>query len=162
MGKMQDTIRRINRKARIPTRQAHESSPLPTDPEGIKTWLVAQGFVNKGFASTGTKDVAASAKSLMRALQHSNRTINTPAQRLLIMEQYEKPFAAAMQTLDTQYLYFDFPLQSSAEKSFQLAVTLCQEMAYGYKIALVESTQGDKFFSKEEQIKKNSSDKKRA
>ena len=159
MGKIQAAIKRLNNKVRptaavtetlrIPAQQEHESSPLPTDPAGIKTWLVAQGFANKGFASTGTDNAAASAKSLMRALQHSNRTISAPAQRLLIMDQYEKPFAAAMQSLDTQYLYFDFPLQASAEKSFQLAVTLCQEMAYGYKIALVDSARGDGFFSKE-------------
>lgn len=159
MGKIQDKIKRLNGKARpsaaladllrIPAQQEHENSPLPIDPAGLKTWLVTQGFVNKGFASNGTDNTAASAKSLMRVLQHSNRTIITSAQRLLIMEQYEKPFATAMQTLDTQYLYFDFPLQANAEKSFQLAVTLCQEMAYGYKIALVDSIRGDGVFSRE-------------
>ena len=69
MGKIQAAIKILNNKVRptaavtetlhIPAQQEHESSPLPTDPAGIKTWLVAQGFANKGFpnkgfASTGT------------------------------------------------------------------------------------------------------------
>ena len=159
MGKIQDALTRLNTRVRpsanltkllrIPAQHEHENSPLPVDAASLKTWLVAQNFVNKGFTNKDTDTGAASAKSLLRALQHSNRTISTPVQRLLIMEQYEKPFAVAMQSLDTQYLYFDFPLQASAEKSFQLAVTLCQEMAYGYKISLADSTRSDGLFSKE-------------
>ena len=164
MGKIQDAITKLNRKVRpsatlaaqlrVPARQQHGNAQLPVDPASLKTWLATQNFANKGFTGgnsghNGTDNSAAAAKSLLRALQHNNRTINPPDQRLLIMEQFEKPFAVAMQALDTQYLYFDFPLQAHAEKSFQLAVTLCQEMAYGYKAVLVDSAQSDGIFSRE-------------
>lgn len=150
MGKVQDAARRLVGKVRPsmvladqlrrPAQQQHQSSQLPTDPASLKTWLktrlLAQDFVNTGSAN--------SAKTLLRAIQHSNRTISTPTVRLQIMELYEKPFADAIQSLDTHYHYVDFPLQSDAEKSFQLAVTLCQEMAYGYKIALADRSDGHK------------------
>jgi len=148
MGKVQDAVRRLAGKVRPsmvladqlrrPAQQQHQSSQLPTDPASLKTWLKTR-LIAQDFASTGS---ANSAKTLLRALQHSNRTITTPALRLQIMELYEKPFSDALQNLDKHYLYLDFPLQSDAEKSFQLAVTLCQEMAYGYKIALADKSDG--------------------
>ncbi len=161
MSKIQDVIRRLSTNKpftasltnllRIPAQQDHGSSPLPIEAADLKTWLIAQGFANKGFPNNGNTNQESynSAKSLMRALQHSNRTTCAPVPRLLIMEEYEKPFAVAMQALDTQYLYFDFPLHTNAEKSFQLAVTLCQEMAYGYKIALADSAKNNGIFRKE-------------
>ncbi len=142
MGKVQEAINRLSRKTRpklnlsarlrIPAQQEHQSSLFPAEPSQVKSWLIAHGAFN----------TSASVKTLTRALQHSNRTINSPSQRLLIMEHFEKPFDHALQSLDSRYLYLDFPMPDDAENAFQMAAILCQEMAYGYKVALVDTIQG--------------------
>ncbi len=153
MGKVQEAINRISRKTRsrpdlaarlrIPAQQEHQSSLFPADPPEVKSWLVTHGAFN----------TSASVKTFTRALQHSNRTINSPSQRLLIMEHFEKPFAHTLQSLDSRYLYLDFPMPDDAENAFQMAAILCQEMAYGYKVALVDSIQGrGKLNTKQKQL----------
>lgn len=154
MHKLQEVWEKIGRKVRpkaalanqlrIPAQQQHQSSSLPIEPTALKSWLIAQGATNasaarSGAATGGAFQSAASAKSLLKALQHSNRTVISPLRRLQLMEQFEKPVKHALQGLDPNYLYLDFPLPANAEKTFQLTITLCQEMAYGYKIALADS-----------------------
>ena len=146
MGKVQEALAKIHRKVnptakladklRIPAQHKHQNSTLPTQASAVKKWIIAQGAASSSVSRTSNP---AGAKALLRALQHSNRSICKPTVRFQIMEEYEVPFSRAMQALDMRYLYLDFPMQPEAEKTFLLAATLCQEMAYGYKIIIADS-----------------------
>ncbi len=139
MSKVQEAIAKIRSKVRpnntlseqlrIPVQQEHESSLFPVEPSEVKSWLIAHGVSN----------TATSVKTLIRAVQHCNRTVMPPLQRLQTMEHFEKPFSETLQSLDVRYLHLAFPMAQESENAFQLAAVICQEMAYGYKIALVES-----------------------
>ncbi len=145
MSKLQATLAKINSKAtpakladrlHIPEQRDQDDSVQPIDAAAIKTWLISQNAVNN---ISGRSTYATEAETLLKTLQNSNRIICTPSVRLQIMEVYEKPFTRAMQSLDSLYLYLDFPLEADAEKAFSLAAALCQEMAFGYKIVVADT-----------------------
>lgn len=149
MGKLQATLRKILTKAgpaesfaeklSIPVQIEPLDSATPPDASTVKKWIIAFDAANS--MARGTNGVTY-AETLINALQRSNRSDCLPDVRLQIMGEYEKPFAYAMQSLDSRYLYLDFPITTQAEQSFQLAATLCREMAFGYKIAIVDSFTG--------------------
>ena len=146
MGKVQEALAKIHQRLnpaaqladqlRIPVQHKRPSSTLPTHASAVKKWIIAQGAAGSSASRAGN---LATAKKLLRSLQHSNRSICTPTVRLQIMEEYEVAFNREMQALDRLYLYLDFPMQREAEKIFLLAATLCQEMAYGYTITIADS-----------------------
>ena len=127
-------------RLRVPTPREQQpeqrDSTIPSDASGISEWIVARNAANS--AASRANDLAG-ATTLLQALLHCNRTTCTPTARLEIMAALEKPFARALQGLDSRYLYLDFPLQPYTGTFFQLAVTLCAEMVSGYKIAIVNT-----------------------
>lgn len=152
MRKLQELRERIGHKLhpkpalierlRIPGQQEQHSDVFPTAPDAVKSWLITQDAFNS----------ASMVKTLTRALQHSNRTITTPELRLQTMDHFENPFVYALKSLDAHYLYVDFPLSNEAESAFQTAFILCQEMAYGYKIALADSLRDGKLGKTQKQL----------
>ena len=116
-------------KLNVPQQQAHEGSEFPSDPDAVKSWFLTHN-------AFGAADPV---QTLLRALQQCNRTENTIDNRIAILQHFEKPCVHALQSLDIRYLYLDFPLQEDAEIAFELANKLCEEMAYGYKLALSDS-----------------------
>ena len=149
MGKVQEVLAKLNTQATpisevadqlyISVQQDQPDASLPTEATDIRHWLITMDAAN---SSQGRSTPTASAKTLLRTLRNTNLTDCSPSDRLQIMDVYEKPFTRVMQSLDARYLYLDFPLQTDAEDTFQLAVTLCQEMAIGYKIAVVDTLDG--------------------
>lgn len=109
---------------------AGQGTILPGNAADIKKWLIVQNAVN---STAGRNRCGADANTLLKILQHNNRSTCTSVDRMHIMEVFQKPFTQVMQRLDAQYLYFDFPLAQDSEQAFWFASTLCQEMAFGYK-----------------------------
>ena len=125
-------------KLRVPPQQSLENSEFPSDPDEVKSWFLT----HNAFGATD------SIQTLLHALQQCNGTENSVDNRIAIMQHFEKPCVHALQSLDTRYLYLDFPLQDDAERAFATATTLCEEMAHGYKLALRDSLVNQNCLSK--------------
>jgi len=128
-NKIHPSVTALAEKLTVPQQQAPEGSEFPSDPDGVKSWFLTHN-------AFGAAD---SVQTLLRALQQCNRTENTVDNRIAIMQHFEKPCVHALQSLDIRYLYLDFPLKDDAEIAFELANKLCEEMAYGYKLALSDN-----------------------
>ena len=128
-NKTHPSVVALAEKLNVPQQQAPEDSEFPSDPDAVKSWFLTHN-------AFGAADPV---QTLLRALQQCNRTENTVDNRIAIMQHFEKPCVHALQSLDIRYLYLDFPLQDDAEIAFELANKLCEEMAYGYKLALSDN-----------------------
>ena len=134
LGNKSQTIVAQSRLMQVPVQQVDENTNFPTDPAGVKSWLVTHN-------AFGENDSLHTLKSI---LEHCNRSPVSSQQRLEIMQQFEKSCARILQELDKQYLYRDFPLHEDSEAALAASIKLCEEMAYGYKLALCESTDNQK------------------
>lgn len=141
MGKVQDIINNLSHRMRpIHTladqlktpAQASTESHLPVEVSAIQSWLIAHSAFNSTTSVT----------TLIRVLELNNRIPHTPSDRLQIMQLFKQPVEHALQMLSTHYLYMDLPLAEDAELSFRQSVTLYQEMANGFKIAVTDSIRG--------------------
>lgn len=150
MGKVQDTISRLGgrRKQRapaevaliIPSQQKSTTHSFPTSYSAVSSWLDAQE--NPGPADSGAPLAASLPGNLLRALQHSNRLQNTPAERLRITDLFRARSHRAIPLLNSQYIGMDLPYGTTGQQAFEQASTLLRELSYGYKIALVDALLG--------------------
>ena len=151
MGKVQDILNNISHLKRPIHRLADQlqtpaqsnigqsttvhsntGSRLPVEIDAIQSWLIAHSAFNSTTSVT----------TLIQVLEQNNRIPHTPPERLQIMQLFKQPVEHALQMLGTRYLYLDLPLADDAEESFRQSVTLYQEMANGFKIALADSING--------------------
>jgi len=92
----------------VPEQNADGDTLTPIEPDGLKSWLLTNGAFN----SSGRL------QPLINAIRHCNRSSIAPIDRLQGLNHFEAPCLYALQTLDTRYLYLDFPLPDDAEEAF--------------------------------------------
>lgn len=112
----------------IPSRHKPTNDSFPTAPRKVKQWL------------SGLYPVTSpnSTRVLLRGLKHGNRLENTPKQRLEILEHFRPVVEELISNAVTHYVGHNLPLSSRELNSFNLVVTLLQELAFGYKIIIAD------------------------
>ncbi len=138
MGKVQDTINRIARRHRhnatqaialiIPTQKKPGKNSFPTSYNAVAKWLTTQTSASYHDQLNG----------LTRALQHSNRLSNSATERLKITTLFDTQVTAVIPSLKKQCIDAELPYTNEVNQSFDCSTTLLREMAYGYKIAIVD------------------------
>jgi len=139
MGKVQDTISKIGGHTglgrrcidvalQVPEQRPATAGSFPTDVRAVSRYL-------SEFNSTTTEPATT---ELIRALQHSNRLVNTPSSRLKIARLFEPIVFAALADLNTGYTGVDLPYPARSASDFEQATTLSQEMAACYKVILLD------------------------
>lgn len=138
MGKVQDTINRITRRSRpnatppnalmVPTQKTPTEKSFPTTSDKVAEWLTAQSTENRQ-----TRLIA-----IARALQHSNRLSNNAPERLKITILLETHVNAITGNLKQQFIDCELPFGRDSTAAFDTTAMLLQELAYAYKIALVD------------------------
>ena len=141
MGKVQDTLskltgrsealRDLSNRLSVPACQMPGAESFPVDPAEVSRWLDR----HRPF------DLPQNIRALTTALQHSNRLKTPPADRQAIMALFEAPVRWAHAILNARHPEFALPASSDATRNFNEIVVLHQEMANGYKLALVDSLQ---------------------
>jgi len=139
MGKVQDTISRIAKRHRanatqsialiVPTQQQPTEQSFPTSYTAVAEWLATQAAAPYQTQLIG----------LTRALQHSNRLKNSATERLKITTLLETQVNAMAGRLKTQFINSDLPYSNAENQAFESYTTLLAELAYGYKIALIDA-----------------------
>ncbi|MEM7256111.1 MAG: hypothetical protein AAF404_01860 [Pseudomonadota bacterium] len=138
MGKVQDTVNRISRRHRhnavpaialtVPTQQLSTKDSFPTSYHEVAAMLVEQTSASYPEQLIG----------LTRALKQCNRVANTATERLKIVTLFRSQINAVLPTLRQQFINADVPYNDTAALALKCSSTLLQELAYGYKIALVD------------------------
>lgn len=113
----------------IPSRHKPTNDSFPTAPRKVKQWLAGLYPVTS----------ADSTRTLVRGLKHCNRLENNPKQRLEILEQFRPVVDELINNAVSHYVGHNLPLNSRELNSFNLVVTLLQELAFGYKIIIADS-----------------------
>jgi hypothetical protein len=139
MGKVQDTIKRIARRHRhnatqpialvIPNQKPPTGKSFPTSFNEVAGWL----------ASHTSETYEDQLIGLSRALRHTNRLTNTATERLKINALFKTQIDAVLPSLKQQFVDVELPYDRESAEAFENAATLLQELAYGYKIALVDT-----------------------
>jgi hypothetical protein len=142
MGKVQDTLSRLTGRSEAlrqrakrlgaPSQQVPGADSFPVEPAQVALWLDR----HRPF------DRSQNIRALTTALQHSNRLRTPPEDRLAIMALYEAPVRWALAILNARHPEFALPASSDAIRNFNDIAMLQQEMASGYKLALIDSLQG--------------------
>ncbi len=142
MGKVQDTLSRLtgrseafrtlSKRLSVPSQQTPGSDSFPVDPAQVAHWLDG----HRPF------DRSQNIRALTTALQHSNRLQTAPEDRLAVMALYEAPVRWALAILTARHPEFALPASSDAVRNFNDIVLFHQEMANGYKLALIDCLQG--------------------
>jgi hypothetical protein len=96
----------------------------------LKTWLEALPLGNP----------AKTAQDLLAALQQVNQTEAPVHQRFYFLEQCRPLIADLMETLHKQYATAAIPLADKSLAAAELAHSLLNEMAYGYKAVLLATS----------------------
>lgn len=139
MGKVQDTISKIGKRAglrasnidialQIPEQRPAAVGSFPTDVASVRSYL-------SELQSTSSDSVT---EELIRALQHSNRLVNTPSIRLQITRLFEPVVREALRDLNSGYTGVDLPYPARSASDFEQATTLLKEMSASYKVILVD------------------------
>lgn len=149
MGKVQDTISKIGERTRlrplrsdiallVPEQQPAADGSFPTSATAVADYL---NTLIKHSVSTDDTDKTrsvANAGDLIRALQHTNRLVNTPAMRLKIAQLFEPLVQRCLTDLDAGFSGVDLPYPGRAAEDFEQATTLLQEMSVSYKVVLLD------------------------
>lgn len=114
----------------IPSQQTAGADSFPTSPNQVSAWLDQ----HRPF------DRPRNIQALTSAIQHSNRLINNPADRLQNMSLFEAPAKWALAVLGSRIQARRQPLHTAAANAFSEACKLRTEMAHGYKIVLQATT----------------------
>jgi hypothetical protein len=97
-------------------------------PSALQTWLHGLPLANTTQA----------AHQLLEQLRHSNRTVLGAALRYAVSEILRPPVDALIETIKSRYLGAVLPLSSRNRVHAVMAHDLLEEMAYAYKIILIE------------------------
>ena len=139
MVKVQDTISIIGKRAglrappldialQVPEQRSATVGSFPTDPELVASYL---DQLKATPAESATSE-------LIRALQHSNRLVTTPASRLRIARLFETAVLDELTHLNAGFAGVDLPYSARSATDFENATTLLQELAASYKIILLD------------------------
>lgn len=115
-----------------PPREVHPHIAAETRVHAVQNFLVALPT---------TKPVLA-AQELIAPLERLNRQAAASELRLQLLELYRPMALKIAQSLTTQYCNASLPLPDTARESAHLVKTLFMELAYGYKIAILERGKG--------------------
>jgi hypothetical protein len=151
MGKVQDTISKIGERTRlrplrsdiallVPEQRPATDGSFPTSAAAVADYLdtLTNQSVTTDVDDTDTPRSGANATDLIRALQHTNRLVNTPAMRLKIARLFEPLVQRQLADLDAGFTGVDLPYPGRAADDFEQATTLLQEMSVSYKVILLD------------------------
>lgn len=139
MGKVQDTISKIGQRTglrgphkdialQVPEQRPATAGSFPTDAASVGNYLAELEAVQ-------SESVA---PELIRALQHSNRLVNTPSVRLQITRLFEPAARDALKDLSAGFTDVDLPYTAASAHDFEQATTLLQELSASYKVILLD------------------------
>jgi len=109
----------------LPARQV-SAWVVETDPEAARSWL----------ADVAAADSTDSVQQLYRALYTLNRMTVPVEDRLVLMELYREPVAAAAARLQAHFAHLAVPLKPRLQQLAEFLGQLHREMAYGYQHVL--------------------------
>lgn len=138
MGKVQDTVNRITPRRRhnaaspialvVPSRSTPDEQSFPTSFSAVAARLSEQ--ISAPYAEQLI--------GLTQALTQSNRLTNTATERLKIVTLLRTQVDAMLPALQQQIDAATLPYNAAAGTAFKCITRLQQELAFGYKIALVD------------------------
>jgi hypothetical protein len=122
----------------IPTQVAPEEGSFPGTPRKVKKWLSELQTNELGETTRHT-----ATHKLYEALKHGNRLVNNTRARVEVMELFRPVVRTICDNLVYRYSRRGLPLPENVQSIFDLNISLLTEMAFGYKIALSESANGN-------------------
>ncbi|MEM7208809.1 MAG: hypothetical protein AAF434_13370 [Pseudomonadota bacterium] len=117
----------------IPTQTEPTQDSFPGSPRKVKKWL----------ADLQTSDIGETTRQFYNGLKHSNRLVNDARARVEIMELFRPTARLVFKNLLKRYSMLGLPLPEKARRIFDLNLAILKEMAFGYKIALVDAQIGN-------------------
>ncbi len=117
-----------------PHQTAPNTESFATHRSEVKAWL----------NSLHDKAIGQKSKALYRGLKHSNRLENKPSERIEIMELFRPEIRATLTALERHYISLSLPLPAKSQQIFDLVIAFLQEMAFGYKIAILDASENNK------------------
>ncbi len=105
---------------------------FPRSPRRVKKWL----------AELQGNDIGELTRQFYHGLKHSNRLRNEPRVRVEIMELMRPTGWLILDNLLARYASLSLPLPEKSRRIYDLHLAILQELAFGYKIALVDAAQG--------------------
>jgi len=105
---------------------------FPRSPRRVKKWLTElQG-----------SDIGELTRQFYHGLKHSNRLCNEPRLRIELLELMRPTGWLILDNLLARYASLSLPLPDKSRRIFDLHMAILQELAFGYKIALVDAAKG--------------------
>ncbi|MEM7293810.1 MAG: hypothetical protein AAF420_10520, partial [Pseudomonadota bacterium] len=118
---------------KIPTQAEPTEDSFPGTPRKVKKWL----------SELQTSDIGETTRQFYNGLKHSNRLVNDAKSRIEVMELFRPTARLVIKNLLKRYTMLGLPLPEKARRIFDLNIALLTEMAFGYKIALVDAMMGN-------------------
>jgi len=115
---------------KIPTQTEPTVDSFPGTPRKVKKWL----------SDLQTGDMGEITRQLYNGLKHSNRLVNDARARVEVMELFRPTARVICNNLLKRYNMLGLPLPEKARRIFDLNLAFLTEMAFGYKIALSDSS----------------------
>ncbi len=115
---------------KIPTQREPTEDSFPGTPRKVKKWL----------AELQTSDIGETTRQLYNGLKHSNRLVNDARARVEVMEMFRPVTRLVCNNLLKKYNMLGLPLPEKARRIFDLNLAFLTEMAFGYKIAISDSS----------------------
>ncbi|MCB1755959.1 MAG: hypothetical protein KDJ38_10580 [Gammaproteobacteria bacterium] len=117
----------------IPSRNKPATGSFPTAPKKVRQWISELYPVSS----------AESTRTLIRGLKHCNRLENSVRSRLEILEHFRPVVREIIDMSVSHYVGQNLPLSQKSYNAFLTVDTLLQEMAFGYKIIVADSMEGN-------------------
>ncbi len=122
----------------IPEQQAPGKESFPVAPRKVKKWL----------GQLSRSNIRETTRQFYNALHDSNHLRNHPKDRIEIMELMRPTARGILDNLEKRFLALGLPLPEKTRRIFDLNLAMLQQLANGYKAALVDAANGQRLNDK--------------
>ena len=117
----------------LPERRAPGADAFSTEARQLRQWIAALPMAN----------ASATARQLYQALRAINRLRIDPVERIAALEALRRPVSQIAENVDRQIVGSTFPLPPAKAQLGTVARDLQEEMALGYRMALLDLVGSD-------------------